>query len=63
MFKMAICLFIAPGQGQKAHLARSFIKYKSFVTMLTCCKFLPLNNFLTVFMLTPVHRSMHFCLL
>ena len=40
----------SPGAGADNPLASEFLyKHKPFVTLLICCKFLPLNDFLTVF--------------
>ena len=36
--------YIAPGAGADTF----FFKHKPFVTLVICCKFLPLNDFLTV---------------
>ena len=40
----------SPGAGADNPLASEFLyKHEPFVTLLICCKFLPLNEFLTVF--------------
>ena len=40
----------SPGPGADNPLGTEFLyKHKSFVTLVICCKFLPLNDFLTVF--------------
>ena len=40
----------SPGEGADNPLGSDFLyKHKPFVTLLICCKFLPLNDFLTVF--------------
>ena len=40
----------SPGAGADNPLGSEYLyKYKSFVTLAICCKFLPLNDFLTVF--------------
>ena len=40
----------SPGVGADNPLGSEFLyKHKPFVTLLICCKFLPLNDFLTVF--------------
>ena len=38
----------SPGAGADNLLGSEFL-YKPFVTLVICCKFLPLNGFLTVF--------------
>ena len=40
----------SPGEGGDNPLGSEFLhKHKPFVTLVICCKFLPLNDFLTVF--------------
>ena len=40
----------SPGAGADNPLESEFLyKHKPFVTLVICCKFLPLNDFLTVF--------------
>ena len=40
----------SPGAGADNPLGSEFLyKHKPFVTLVSCCKFLPLNGFLTVF--------------
>ena len=40
----------SPGAGADSPLGSEFLyKHKPFVTLVPCCKFLPLNDFLTVF--------------
>ena len=47
---MILYMYIAPGQGQTIPWGQNFLyKYKPFVTLVICCKFLPLIDFLTVF--------------
>ena len=49
-FFMFLYMYIAPGQGQTTPWGQNFLyKHKPFVTLVICCKFLPLNDFLTVF--------------
>ena len=42
-------IYIGPGQGQTTPGVRIFILNKPFVTLVICCKILPLNDLLTVF--------------
>ena len=47
---MAMYMYIASGQGQTCPLgSRSFQKHKSSVNLVICCKFYPLNEFVTFF--------------
>ena len=40
----------SPGEGTDNPLGSEFLyKHKPFVTLVICCKFLPLNDFLTIF--------------
>ena len=42
--------YTAPGAGADNPLGSEYLyKHKLFVTLVNCCKFLPLNDFLTVF--------------
>ena len=54
IFFTYFCLFFihvhSPGSGSDNPLGSEFLfKHKIFVTLVICCKFLPLNDFLTVF--------------
>ena len=52
-FYMYFCLFlymyIAPEQGQTTPWDQNFYFNINLLSLVICCKFLPLNNFLTVF--------------
>ena len=56
LFFMFLYMYIAPGQKPTTpSMGSEFLFYhKSFVTLVICCKFLPLNDFLTVF---PPYKS------
>ena len=45
-FSCFLYMYIAPGQGQTTLLGQN---HKAFVTLVIICKFLPLNDSLTVF--------------
>ena len=45
---MAKFMNIAPKQGQTTTLGQSLQKHKSSVNLVICCKFYPLNDFVTV---------------
>ena len=47
---MVMYMYIAPGQGQTAPWSQFvFQKHKSSINLVICCKFYPLNDFVTVF--------------
>ena len=47
---MFLYMYIAPGQGADNPLGSEFLyKHIPHVTLVICCKFLPLNDFLTDF--------------
>ena len=49
----------SPGAGADNSLGSEFLyKHKPFVTLVICCKFLPLNDFLTVF---PIRDQIWTC--
>ena len=44
------CILYSPGVGADNPFGSEFLyKHKPFITLVICCKFLPLNDFLTVF--------------
>ena len=49
IFCLFLYMYIAPGLGQSTPWGQNFYFNKPFVTLVICCKFLPLNDFLTVF--------------